>query len=215
MLKNIILCLILFITPETISYAESNKTAIKQFIIISAHIHKIPPSLLLEVCRRESNFVWFSIGDKDNKTIVRNDSGEIIEIEENSSLGICQISMNTWKFIIEELAPPSMKIEVYDYLRLMDLDYNSELSAIYLKWLYKRYGNWRMALAAYNSGHNKSLKFLKNKTKKGSYSMTVYTRWEQNKISFEQNKFIKNTIRKYELEQRIKKYRKILQEHKK
>jgi len=96
-------------------------------ILLAALIAGIDPELLSAVCYVESGH--------NTEAYVHNDGG-------SPSYGQCQIKMATAK----ELGFSGTGKE------LMSEGINSLYAALYLKYQYKRYGNWRSAVISYNAG---------------------------------------------------------------
>lgn len=87
----------------------------------------IPAGLLMALCSVESNL--------NPHAIVANDGG-------SPSYGLCQVKLETAKRFIPDVTPAD----------LMRKPVNMMVAAMYLQHQFKRYGSWRKAIAAYNTG---------------------------------------------------------------
>jgi soluble lytic murein transglycosylase-like protein len=96
---------------------------------------KVDVNLLRAVC-------WVESGHRS--IITREDGG-------SSSIGICQLKLATAKHMGFKGTR----------LQLLDPKVNARYAAKYLAWQFKRYGDWKFAIIAYNRGHFKQ-KMLKN-----------------------------------------------------
>lgn len=67
---------------------------------------------------------------------------------DSTAKGMMQIVDGTKQFIETKI----LKIPVADGTKMFDPDYNCLLGVAYLAYQYKRYGDWRKAIIAYNQG---------------------------------------------------------------
>ena len=89
-----------------------------------------------------------------------------------------------------------------NYNQAFDPEYNIRYSAILLRKLYKKYGSWKVAVANYHAGSNRS---AERKARGKRYSQKVLKYWKdeiqeminQNKVEFKRNRIrIPTVIRK-------------------
>lgn len=146
---------------------------------------QVPPLLLVELCARESGLDPFRKG-LDSRAW---NKPRAARTTHDYSYGLCQVKLETARWVWSRLVPINHRIPPtqIDVSRLDDAVFNSNTAALYLSYLHGRFGDWKLVLAAYNIGPfpcgvNRpacSRLTLRRNTGKGSYAMTVYTRWQR------------------------------------
>lgn len=99
-----------------------------EYVEVYAEEYGVPESLVFAVIRTESDF----------------DSGAVSHV---GAVGLMQILPDTFTWLTDEI--------LFDHLdegMLYDPETNVKYGTYYLSRLYDRYGDWKLALAAYNGG---------------------------------------------------------------
>lgn len=111
----------------------------------------IPAGLLMALCSVESNL--------NPHAYTANDGG-------SPSIGMCQVKLETARRFIPGVTTGD----------LMRKPVNLMAAALYLQHQFRRYGSWRLAIAAYNTG---SLKYnVKGLLINDHYLKKVVTKWK-------------------------------------
>lgn len=128
-LKRILLyTIIALVLAILLALKHAKADEVKAAIRLAEYTKGIPKNLLKAVCKTESGL---------DKTALRlKDGGK------HTSYGLCQIQYQTAVFLRY----------TGDEHGLMNVYTNALYSAEYLKYQYRRYGNWYDAISAYNSG---------------------------------------------------------------
>ena len=103
-------------------------TKYTEYVTVYAEKYGVPEELIYAVIRAESDF----------------DSGAVSEA---GAVGLMQLMPDTFKWLTDEI--------LFDHLdsgMIYDPETNVRYGTYYLSYLYDRYGNWELALAAYNGG---------------------------------------------------------------
>lgn len=146
-------------------------------VIAQANRYNMPPLLLVETCIKESNLQYDAKGlDTQSRRTPR-----WRRTVDDYSYGLCQVKLGTARWVWSRLVPKEQRRYDIEVWHLTNPVFNSATAAIFLVWLKSRFGTWRKALAAYNAGpYNRALR-MKTKAQlslgKGSYSMTIWMRW--------------------------------------
>ena len=99
-----------------------------EYVEVYAERYGVPDELIFAVIRTESDF----------------DSGAVSGV---GAVGLMQIMPSTFEWLTDEI--------LFDHLEsgmLYDPETNVRYGTYYLSYLYDRYGDWDLALAAYNGG---------------------------------------------------------------
>lgn len=151
MRRLLLIVILLLCFPAVMAVAAPLTTAnLKAIVMSQAAKYDVPPLLLAEVCKKESNLKWDARGIDDAAR--RKHPSK--RTENDFSYGICQVKIETAQWVWLKLVPAKQRryVEAWD---LYNAGFNAATAAIYLKWLRARYGSWKLALAAYNRGHNR------------------------------------------------------------
>ena len=127
-------------TAETPILNDTTEPAVAA-VVYAADSFRIPRAILLAVCYHESHLKNFGVTHKDGHSL---------------SYGICQIKLATARFMDAKYHAGSHATPE----KLNTLKYNAIYAAAFLKYQYKRYHNWALAIDAYNKnraihGHTK------------------------------------------------------------
>ena len=109
-----------------------------EYVTVYAEKYGVPENLVYAVIRTESDF----------------ESGAISRVE---AVGLMQIMPSTFKWLTNDV--------LFEHLNegmLFDPETNIRYGTYYLSYLYDRYGDWELALAAYNGGLGNVDKWLEN-----------------------------------------------------
>ena len=99
-----------------------------EYVTVYAETYGIPENLVYSVIRTESDF----------------ESGAISRV---GAIGLMQLMPDTFKWLTDDVLFEHMEVGM-----LYDPETNIRYGTYYLSYLYDRYGNWDLALAAYNGG---------------------------------------------------------------
>lgn len=182
MVLLLLLCLVIPVVQSQEVTPAQMRERMRQIVTVQAKVYDMPPQLLVEMCRKESDLQYDAKGlDASIRKKPR-----YKRTLSDYSYGLCQVKLSTARWVWSRMVPLSqqrMDIEVW---HLSDPVFNSATAAILMMWLKTRFGDWRLALAAYNSGPydltdpaNPRLKTpAQLSTGKGSYSMMIWMRWQ-------------------------------------
>lgn len=135
-LLSLCLCL-LFLTLSHCSLArERRERALLPTIGAAALEFGVPRAMILAVIRTESDF----------KTGARSEAG---------ALGLMQLLPETFRWLYEERLQEPLTPE-----QITDPEVNIRYGTYYLAYLFERFGDWRIALAAYNAGEGRVAQWL-------------------------------------------------------
>ena len=109
-----------------------------EYVTVYAERYGVPEELIYAVIRTESDF----------------DSGAVSSA---GAVGLMQLMPETFKWLTDEILFEHMESGM-----IYDPETNIRYGTYYLSRLYDRYGNWEVALAAYNGGPGNVDKWLEN-----------------------------------------------------
>jgi soluble lytic murein transglycosylase len=109
-----------------------------EYVTVYAEKYGVPEELVYAVIRTESDF----------------DSGAVSSA---GAVGLMQLMPQTFKWLTDEILFEHMESGM-----IYDPETNIRYGTYYLSRLYDRYGNWEVALAAYNGGPGNVDKWLEN-----------------------------------------------------
>ena len=99
-----------------------------QYVTVYAEKYGVPENLVYSVIRTESDF----------------ESGAVSRV---GAIGLMQIMPDTFKWLTDDILFEHMEVGM-----LYDPETNIRYGTYYLSYLYDRYGDWELVLAAYNGG---------------------------------------------------------------
>lgn len=109
-----------------------------EYVTVYAEAYGIPENLIYSVIRTESDF----------------ESGAISRV---GAIGLMQLMPDTFKWLTDDI--------LFEHLEggmLYDPETNIRYGTYYLSYLYDRYGDWELAIAAYNGGLGNVDKWLED-----------------------------------------------------
>ena len=109
-----------------------------EYVTVYAEKYGIPEHLIYSVIRTESDF----------------ESGAVSRV---GAIGLMQLLPDTFKWLTDDVLFEHMEVGM-----LYDPETNIRYGTYYLSFLYDRYGNWDLVLAAYNGGPGNVDKWLEN-----------------------------------------------------
>lgn len=109
-----------------------------EYVTIYAEKYGVPENLVYSVIRTESDF----------------ESGAVSSV---GAIGLMQIMPDTFKWLTDDILFEHMEVGM-----LYDPETNIRYGTFYLSYLYDRYGNWDLVLAAYNGGLGNVDKWLED-----------------------------------------------------
>ena len=107
---------------------QSYPQGYSEYVAVYADKYGIPENLLYSVIRTESGF----------------ESGAVSRV---GAVGLMQIMPSTFKWLTDDILFEHLEVGM-----LYDPETNVRYGTYYLSYLYDRYGDWELALAAYNGG---------------------------------------------------------------
>ena len=129
-----------FLSDFAITCFEKNayKRDFGEYVSVYAHKYGVPETLIFAVIRTESSF----------------DSGAVSRV---GAVGLMQLMPETFEWLTDEI--------LFEHLEsgmLYDPETNIRYGTYYLSRMYKHFGNWETAFAAYNAGPTIVSKWLKD-----------------------------------------------------
>ena len=109
-----------------------------EYVTVYAEKYGIPENLVYSVIRTESDF----------------ESGAVSRV---GAIGLMQIMPDTFKWLTDDILFEHMEVGM-----LYDPETNIRYGTYYLSYLYDRYGDWDLVLAAYNGGLGNVDKWLED-----------------------------------------------------
>ena len=109
-----------------------------EYVTVYAEAYGIPENLIYSVIRTESDF----------------ESGAVSRV---GAVGLMQIMPDTFKWLTDDILFEHMEVGM-----LYDPETNIRYGTYYLSYLYDKYGNWELVLAAYNGGPGNVDKWLED-----------------------------------------------------
>ena len=109
-----------------------------EYVTVYAEKYGIPENLVYSVIRTESDF----------------ESGAVSRV---GAIGLMQIMPDTFKWLTDDILFEHLEVGM-----LYDPETNVRYGTYYLSYLYDRYGDWELAIAAYNGGPGNVDKWLED-----------------------------------------------------
>ena len=110
----------------------------ESYVTVYAETYGVPENLVYSVIRTESDF----------------ESGAVSRV---GAIGLMQIIPDTFKWLTDDILFEHMEVGM-----LYDPETNIRYGTFYLSYLYDRYGNWDLAITAYNGGLGNVDEWLKD-----------------------------------------------------
>ena len=142
-MKRTIIILILLAVSVGLGYAyEQILTALykrahpfpaefEEFVMQYSEEYNVPPYIILSVIQAESSFRSHAVS------------------KSAGAVGLMQIMPDTFDWLMRRAG------EHHEHGMLFDPEINIRYGTFYLRYLYDLFGDWELAFAAYNAGHNR------------------------------------------------------------
>ncbi len=112
----------------------------KALVEENAEKYSVPKELIYAVIKCESDFKSDAVSSK-------------------GAVGLMQIIPSTYEWLAEK----NSDVDINEKL-LYNPETNIKYGVYYLDWLYSKYGDWKIVLAAYNAGHGRVDEWIKDGT---------------------------------------------------
>lgn len=136
LLLPLCLCLVLLALSHLALGRERRERALLLYVGAAALEFDVPHAMILAVIRTESDF----------KTEARSSAG---------AMGLMQLLPETFVWLYTEMLQEQLSPD-----QITDPQINIRYGTYYLSYLFSRFGDWRIALAAYNAGEGRVEEWL-------------------------------------------------------